>query len=463
MFSETKSFLKTGVWQVQARRLTPRESFFIRVLRTFLLAIKRFGANQCSLRASALTFYTLLSIVPAMALVLGVSKGFGLQTVLEKKLIQTPAHEQVMIQLVEFARNMLQQTEGGVVAGIGVAFLLWSVLKVLDHIEKSFNEIWEVPRGRSWARRFSDYLSLFFVIPLLFIPASGLNVYLSSQAATLAERHRFFQLLDPVFATTLYFLPAVLFLALLTFLYIFIPNTKVKFSSALIGALVAATFYQLVQWTYIRFQINVAQFNAVYGSFAAFPLFLVWLQVSWIAVLFGSEVAYAKQYESVYELEPEGRLASHRFKSIVALLMASRATKLFIENKEPLSTADFSAELELPICLVEDVLSLLVKARVLSIVYGDRSEERLYQPGRPVETMTVSGVLEAMDQVGINNLSAIETQEMEKCRDLLERFWARMKSVPENFNLRDVPPGSPEENSAIRFGKQVLNPIVNAS
>jgi membrane protein len=463
MFSEARLFLKTGVWQVQTKRLTPRESFFIHGLRVILLSIKRFRANQCSLRASALTFYTLLSIVPALALVIGVAKGFGLQQALEKKLLQIPSHELVMVQIVEFARNMLLQTQGGVIAGIGVMFLLWTVLKVLEHIEKSFNDIWEVERGRSWARRFSDYFSLIFVCPLLLIPASGINVFIGSQVQTLTERSRFFQLLNPVFAIPLYFLPHLMLWALLTFLYIFMPNTRVRFSSALLGAFVASTLYQLVQWAYFFFQINVAQFNAVYGSFAAFPLFIVWLQISWIAVLYGSEVAYAKQYAYVYEMEPEGRLASHRFKSIVALLIASRCAKRFVARKEPPSSEELAEELELPVCLVQSVLQLMVEARVLALVYGTRSDEARYQPGSPVESMTVKSVLETVDHAGVDSLSAFEIPELERCRELVENFWGRLSSAPENLNVKDVPPVPHDETSAIHFEKQVINPIVNAS
>lgn len=439
MFGEMKSFFENGIWRIQISRLRGRESFSLHFLRVFSLSIKKFRSDQCILRASALTFYTLLSIVPALALVLGVAKGFGLQQALEAWLIKIPAHELVMIQVLEFARNMLLHSKSGIIAGAGVVFLLWTVLKVLGNVEQSFNDIWGVKQGRSFTRRFSDYFSLMLVCPLLIIPASGITVFISAQVQSFSEQYRVFQLLDPVFMVGLVLLPYLLLCALLTFIYIFMPSARVKFSSALTGAFVAGTFYQLIQWAYIHFQINVAQFNAVYGSFAAFPLFLIWLQLSWAIVLYGAEIAYAKQYEATYELEPEAREASTRLKSIVALMLAAHSSRLFHELKEPPSLQDFYLKLEFPMRLIQDSLHLLLKAHVLSVVRNPDSAEEKYQPGRPIETLTVKNVLEAIECAGTNSLTTGETPETQKYREIVERLWERVQNSPENLLLKDIP------------------------
>jgi membrane protein len=455
MFSEARSFFQHGIWRIRTRRLTRRESFFIHAFRIFILSFRKFKTDLCHLRASALTFYTLLSIVPAMAMALGVAKGFGLEAALEQKLIEIPSHERVMTQIVEFARNLLMSTQSSFIAGVGVAFLVWTVLRVLGQIEQSFNDIWSVKQSRSWARKFSDYLSLVFVCPLLLVLASSLTVYISSQVQFLSEQSRILGLFSPVLVTLLFLFPYMILWALLTFLYIFMPNAKVRFLSAFLGAFVAVTFYQVVQWSYIFFQINVAQFDAVYGSFAAFPLFLIWLQLSWVAVLYGAEIAYAKQYEFVYEMEPEAKEASNRLRSLVAILIASQAARRFQELKEPSSAGELSEELELPACLIQDVLAMLVKAKILSVAAKPQTEETYYQPGRPLDTLTIKDILETLDETGVNVLSGTESAEMEKCRALLGKFWKRLEILPENLNLREIASLRPEEPDA-RFLKQVL-------
>lgn len=459
MFSEAKSFFEQGIWRIRIRRLTRRESFFIHAFRIFVLSLRKFKSDQCALRASALTFYSLLSLVPALAMALGIAKGFGLEDVLEKKLIEIPSHEKVMTQIVEFSRNLLINSESTFVAGVGVIFLLWTVLKVLGQIEDSFNGIWSVERPRTWARKFSDYLSLIFVCPLLLVLASSVTVFISSQIQFLSGL-QFLGVFNPVFVTLLFLFPYGILWALLTFLYIFMPNVKVRFFSALLGAFVAVTFYQVVQWSYIVFQLNAAQFNSIYGSFAAFPLFLIWMQLSWLAVLYGAEIAYAKQYESVYEMEPEAKEASPRLRALVSILIVSRVARRFSELKDPYSARELSEELELPARLILDALSLLVKAKVITAASKKNSEEVYYQPGRPIVNLTIKDILQTLDTAGINALSGTENAEMEKCRDILEKFWDRLGSLPENLSLKDLT-ALPEEPQA-RFSKQVF-PSANAS
>lgn len=178
----TRSFVRTGVWRIPSRHLPRRKSLLIRQLRIFLLTLRRFHDDRCQLRASALTFYTLLSIVPVLAMAFGVAKGFGFEAMLERQLLEAFADQQeTALKVIVFSRTLLEKTQGGIIAGIGVVVLFWSVIKVLRHIEKSFNDIWGVKEGRPLQRQVSDYLSIMLVAPVLLVLAGSATVIVASR------------------------------------------------------------------------------------------------------------------------------------------------------------------------------------------------------------------------------------------------------------------------------------------
>lgn len=279
-----------------------------------VFSIKRFRYDRCSLRASALTFYSALSIVPVLAMAFGIAKGFGLDQRLREEILgRMQSQEAVIRQAIDFADNLLQNTSGGLIAGIGVVFLFWTMIQVLGNIESAFNDIWGVRRGRSFGRKFSDYLSLMFLFPLMLILTGSLNVFLISQAEALSQR-AYLGYLSPVLLALLTVFPFAVILFLLTFLYIYMPNTKVRISAGLLGGVIAGILYQVVQWTYIHFQIGAGSYGAIYGSFAALPLFLIWLQASWFVVLFGAEISYAAQNLKARQPRKKVRIARKAFR-----------------------------------------------------------------------------------------------------------------------------------------------------
>ena len=309
MISKILNFIKTDIWRIRLKDQPRKKTLLIKPLRIILLALRGFDENKCQLRASALTFYTLLSIVPVVAMAFGISKGFGLDKMLEKQLLEKlPGQQEVVTQIITFARTLLDNTKGGMIAGIGVAVLFWTVIKVLGNIEKSFNDIWGIKEARSLGRRFSDYLSVMLLCPVLLIMSSGATVFLATQITLLTEKFAFLGVFAPAIFLIVKLLPFCVIWALFSFIYIFMPNTKVYFKSGLIAGIAAGTIYQVVQWIYINFQVGVSKYNAIYGSFAALPLFLVWLQLSWLIVLLGVEISFARQNVDTYEFECFSRL-----------------------------------------------------------------------------------------------------------------------------------------------------------
>jgi membrane protein len=277
MLSEIINYVTTDIWRIRLQDHPRKKIFFITQLRVIILALRGFSEDKCSLRASALTFYSLLSVVPVVALGFGIAKGFGSDKSLEKQLLEKfPAQEEVLLQVMEFARSLLDQTKGGVVAGIGLAVLFWIVIRLLSNIEHSFNEIWGIKKSRSAVRKITDYISIMLICPVLIIVSSGLTVFIITQLTLITEKFAILGFINSLIFFMFKLLPYCVICGAFTFIYIFMPNTKVKFLNGLIAGVIAGITYQVAQWGYIHFQVGVAQYNAIYGSFAALPLFLIW-------------------------------------------------------------------------------------------------------------------------------------------------------------------------------------------
>jgi membrane protein len=296
LISKFFAFIRIDIWRIRLDDLPFGKSFLIKQLRIIILAFRGYNEDRCLLRASSLTFYTLLSIVPVAAMFFGVAKGFGFERRLEDQLFERfPGQEEVLSQVIHFSNSLLEQTRGGLIAGIGLLVLFWSVLKVLGHIEMAFNDIWEIKKQRSWGRKFSDYLSIMLISPILVLMSGSATVFITTQVAQITQKVELLGVVSPLISFFLKFTPYVLIWALFTILYIIMPNTKVHFKAGLLGGVVAGTLYQIAQGAYISFQIGAAKYNAIYGSFAALPLFLMWVQISWWIVLFGAELSFASQ------------------------------------------------------------------------------------------------------------------------------------------------------------------------
>ncbi|MGH7828359.1 MAG: YihY/virulence factor BrkB family protein [Candidatus Binatia bacterium] len=437
--SNSVQFLKTDIWRFRANKLTGRRSFWINPLRIVLLAVRGFNEDKCQLRASALTFYSLLSIVPVVAMAFGIAKGFGLEKILEEQLIERLEGQQEVAQrIIGFANSLLENTKGGAIAGVGVAVLFWSVIKLLGNIESSFNDIWGIKKGRSLGRKLADYLSVMMICPVLLITASSITILLTTQVTSIVERLSFLGYFGDVIIFALRLLPYGVIWVVFTFIYVFMPNTKVNLKSAFWAGILAGTIYQVGQFAYIAFQIGVSKYGAVYGSFAALPLFLVWLQLSWLIVLFGAEVSFAHQNVETYEFEPDCLNVSHSFKRIVGLIITHLCVKEFLRAQKSLTADDISRELEIPIRLVRSVLFELTEAKILSEVYTNDRENIGYQPGCYIDDLTVTTVLERLDQRGIDTLPIVESQYLDKFRETIRRFQEMNAKSPANLKLKEI-------------------------
>ncbi|MBW1641304.1 MAG: YihY family inner membrane protein [Deltaproteobacteria bacterium] len=432
-------FITTDIWRIRVNDLPIGKSFLINQLRIIILASRGFFEDKCMLRASSLTFYSLLSIVPVAAMAFGIAKGFGFDKLLEKQLYEKlPVQEEVLNQVVTFSNSMLENTKGGIIAGLGLVLLFWSVIKVLGHIEGSFNDIWEIKESRAFGRKFSDYLSTMMIGPVLMFMSSSVTVFITTQVTNITEKVALIGFFSPVILLVLKLLPYCLIWVLFTIVYILMPNTKVNFRSGAIAGVIAGTIYVIAQWAYIYFQIGIGRNNAIYGGFAAFPLFLVWLQISWLIVLFGAEISFASQNVDTYEFEPDCLQTSLSFKKLISLQIAHLLVKNFSKGEKPLTAEQVSHILEVPIRLVREILYELVESGVISDTRTKKYKELAYQPARDISILTVTFVLEALEHRGTDTIPVAQTQELERLSETLQAFADTTRKLPSNKLLKDI-------------------------
>ena len=432
-------FLQTDIWRIRASTLSGQRSFWIRQLRIVLLALRGFAEDKCQLRASALTFFSLLSIVPVVAMAFGIAKGFGFEKMLQEKIMtQLQGQEEVAAKVINFAQTLLANTQGGVIAGIGIVILFWTVIKVLGNIESSFNDIWGIKKGRSMGRKFSDYLSIMLICPFLLIMSSSVTVLITSQVTLIVEKLAFLGPLGALILTSLRILPYAAVWFMFTFVYVFMPNTKVNIRSGLMAGIIAGTIYQMVQWGYITFQIGASKYGAIYGSFAALPLFLIWLQISWLVVLLGAEISFAEQNVDTYEFESDSLKVSYSFKKLLALNITHVCVKLFHEGKTPPTAAKLSHELEIPIRLIRQVIFELVEAGVLAEVKLNGTQETAYHPARDLDGLTVQNVIDLLDRRGSDMIPIAQTETLQTFRKTLAQFHDTVAGLPANARLKDI-------------------------
>lgn len=434
---DTQKFIREDIWKI-APGQHPRY-FLIRQVKIGLIAMKGFMENHIQLRASALTFYSLLSIVPVVAMVFGIAKGFGLENTLETEITdQFKGQEEVMKWVITFARNFLQNSNGGVIAGVGLALLFWTVMKVLGNIEESFNHIWQIRHARPWVRKFTDYLSIMLFAPVLIIISSSMQVFITTQVQNISEAVPLIGRIGPVIYFLLGLIPYVLIWLVFTLVYIVMPNTRVSFKSAMIAGVIAGTIFQLLQWGYIHFQIGVNKYSAVYGGFAALPLFLVWLQLSWLIVLFGAEISFANQNVEKYEYETESLHISQYYRRILSLYIAHFVIRNFAEGKEPMTAQEIAHELKMPVRIAREIIYELVSCKIFSETVTDSPKVNAYQPARDISTISVSMVSSLLEKHGLENIHVGHSEALAAITEIQASFLKTIGQDPHNKLLKDI-------------------------
>jgi membrane protein len=414
----------------------------MKYLHILVLAGHGFYKDRCQQRASALTFYSLLSLVPMAAMIFGIAKGFGLEKYIENQILQMAEkgnwQMDVVNQVIAFSHRLLENTKGGLIAGVGVVFLFWAVISILGNVESAFNDIWKVRKARTLVRKFTDYTAMMVSAPILFVISSSVTVLVSGQVKLIVQKIALLGAVGPLLFFLLNFFPYVTIWALLSLNYLLMPNTRVPIRSGILAGVVTGTIYQIVQMIYIKFQIGVSNYGAIYGSFAALPLFLVWLQLSWMIVLFGAEIAYANEHFETFGFHPDYSRLNIQSRKFVMLKVLHLLVKNFFKGEKPLSASRISQTLEIPLPLVRQFLFELTSAGLVVETARDKKNEVTFQPGRDIEAITVKYALDAYEQVGSPALSGTSSEEEEALSRSLKSISEAIEKTPGNVGLKKI-------------------------
>ena len=424
------------IWNTSISDISRGKSFLIRQLRIIVLAARGFMNDRVQLRASALTLYTMLSIIPFVAIAFGIAKGFGLDQRLQELLIKEfQTQPEVLTWILNQAGNAIQDTRGGYIAGVGLIILIWSVMSLLDQIESSFNHIWQIQVSRPWLRKFTDYLAIMLVAPIVLTLSSSITVFVTTELYSTTASLDF---IKPIVGFFIKLAPYLLTWIGLTILFIIMPNTKVKFMPAVVSAIITGTILQLLQWLYIDLQFGISKLSALYGSFAAIPLFIIWVQSSWIILLLGAELTFANQNLTRYEIEYESLKVSHHQRKALTLVIMKTIVNNFTTGEKAVSSESLSKRLKIPVRLVLDILQDLTDSRLVSMIHEDEHEERLYQPAMDVSKLSVSYILNKLDRKGSDQQVFLESAEYNAMTAMLEDFEKMIDGSESNRLIKDL-------------------------
>jgi len=401
----------SGVWD------DTRSLWTVRMVKIINLSVQSFLDRDLQMRAGALTYNTVLAIVPALAMLFAIGRGFGFQNLLQSELFRYfPAQQEALATAFTYVDNYLAQASQGAFVGIGLVVLLWTLLSLMGNVEDTFNHVWGITSKRSLRRKFTDYTALFMLLPVLMVCSAGITIFMSDTVQHVFDG----ELVSPLMHRLLAFMPTVISWIIFTAAYYMVPNTKVKLSGALFAGILCGTIFQGVQWVFVTGQMYVSKYNAIYGSFAFLPLLLVWLQLSWLITLAGVVLTYAWQNFENYAHREKAKDISTGYSYTLAIAILSVAANRF-KNREPaLTRTELLRDYELPATLADDLLNRLNRAGLLStIAANEKNGEESYQPAFDPDDMTVNEALNRLG--GVGNAEFIPTADS-RFGPLIERF-----------------------------------------
>lgn len=383
----------------------------------------------------SLVYTTLLSLVPLLAVSFSVLKAFGVHNQIEPVLLNmlAPLGEQgveITHRIIGFVENI----NVGVLGSVGLAFLVYTVVALIQKIEESFNYTWRIERQRSLGRRFSDYLSVLVIGPVLVfaaigITASAMNTAVVQYVIGIEPFGELFEFLGQL-------LPYLLIVAAFTFIYVFVPNTRVHLRPALIGGLVAGVLWQTIGWAFAAFVVSSSNYTAIYSAFAVLVLFMIWIYLSWVILLVGAEIAFYSQHREYLTLQRRGRTLSHRAGEALALVLMQQIVQHYYRRQPPWSLDALAGHLQLPLEPIESVVRVLTSRGLLA---RSDADPPTYLPGRPPETTPLAEVVSAVRSA--NGAGAFELGVLPRyplVNGLAEELDRAMLRALEGRTLRDL-------------------------
>ena len=396
--NQIKTFLLEDIWRVTDDEVSKKKGMLYNAIKIATLSVKEFTERRVVNKASALTYSALLAIIPILALLFAIARGFGFSNLLEDQFRNgLGGQAQTAETILSFIDSYLSHAKSGIFIGVGLIMLFYTVLLLTHNMERTFNSIWQVKKPRTLYRKMTDYFSMMLLLPLLIMLSSGISIFMSTFLKTMEE----FFLLAPVIKFLVRLTPFVLTWGMFTALYIFMPNTKVKLKFAIVPGILAGSAFQAFQYLYIGSQIWVSRYNAIYGSFAAIPMFLLWTQISWSICLYGAQLCYVAQNLRNFSFSKETENISRRYHDFLCILIMSLICKRFQTEESPYTAESLSDEHKIPIRLTTTILYELQDLHMIyeTPVEGE-DEEMAYLPSVDINQMNVAMLLSRLDKEG---------------------------------------------------------------
>lgn len=426
-------FLRYDMWRLttaELNGLTAKTRLGYYTLRTVVLVIRGFTSKNLNDKARSLTYSLIFTLVPILAMVVAVAKGFGVDTVIEAQLQKSFLGETNLIPtIMAMVERYLDTAQGGVFIGVGILILLWAVYSFFSSVETAFNEIWNVHNTRSIVRRVSTYIAVLFLIPVLLIVSSGLSIFVQSVFAHSAHEG-FAHVVFHEYGVRL--LQFAICWVMFTLMYIAIPNTRVKLLSALIPGVIFGTLFQALQMLSVYIILFLGRTSIVYGAFATIPILLTWLEWTCLLIMIGAEMSYAIQNNQEYEYEHELEHMSRRYKDYITLYLLRCIIDRFEQEQPAASAIDLAVGNTLPVRLVYQLLSRLVEVGLLTEITSETESEVRYLPSFDTHKMSIGMILERIDCQGEEGFTGANNVRM-------QAFWDRYTTLKQQHNtLQDV-------------------------
>ena len=426
-WADIKQFIQYDLWRKTSDELrdgkrTKRIGFG--VLKTIILVVRGFSSKQLNIAANALTYNLVFAIIPIFAMVLAIAKGFGFSQIIEDRLSSTMLGETNLVPtIMEMVNRYLETAQDGALIGIGILILIWAVYSFFQNVEQAFNAIWDVKQSRSIVRQLTTYIAVLFIIPVLLIVTSGLDILYHTTVSSIP----WLSTLQHAHGSLVTLMKFVIVWLLFLWMYMSIPNTKVRFSSAIFPALVMGSLFQLLQMLSMYIIVFLGRTSIVYGAFAAIPIIMIWLQWACLLILIGAELSFAIQNNEQFEYEKDVEMMSRRYKDFLTIYLLHIIICRFENDQTPLMATELSQETKIPIRVVINLLNRMVETGLVRTVYTEEKEEKTYQPALDTHKITVGMVTDRIDRQGTEEFLRGASDEM-------KAFWQRFVQLKDEHN-----------------------------
>ena len=407
-----REFLQYDLWrQPHITTPDPKKRLGYRVLQTTILVGRSFKDKALNVRANSLSFSLLFAFIPMVAGVFAIARGFGFEELIKERLSSSfLAEANIAPMIIEWVERYLETARDGLFLGIGLIVLIWAVYAFFNMLERSFNTIWNVKQSRSFGRRLTNYMVVLLLVPIMIILTSGISIFFNSTAALSPV----WQAIEPIRRLLLRLVPFVVASGVFTWIFIAIPNTKVRFLSAVIPGVLMGVLFQVVQMFSVYLVVLFTRMSVVYGAFSAIPLTLIWLHIACWLLLVGAELAFAIQNNEMFAYEKDLEAISRRYKDYVMLYLLSVIVRRFEKAEAPQTAHQMAEQNQLPIRLVQQLLSRLEEANIIRRVYIEQAEDETFVPAMDTRMITVEMVIDRISTHGTEEFLQHTPQEMKE-------------------------------------------------